>query len=167
MTKKDLRQWVEKANCSTICGNTVAWVAAEGKHGREMALEWIESPKEYIAAAGWATLSSLVGIKDDADLDLAELKRLLQRVEKTIHERLCDLRRQLRAVAHRPRRADREEDRQGVGGHGRHGVQGPVRAGVHREGQKPRVHRQEEKDSEMLSQRRRFGLNTRQLGNVT
>ena len=86
MTKKDLRQWVEKANCSTICGNTVAWVAAEGKHGREMALEWIESPKEYIAAAGWATLSSLVGIKDDADLDLAELKRLLQRVEKTIHD---------------------------------------------------------------------------------
>ena len=86
MTKKDLRQWVEKANCSTICGNTVAWVAAEGKHGREMALEWIESPKEYIAAAGWATLSSLAAIKDDTELDLAELKQLLKHVEKSIHQ---------------------------------------------------------------------------------
>jgi hypothetical protein len=30
-------------------------------------------------------LSSLVAIKDDSELDLAELKGLLQRVEKTIH----------------------------------------------------------------------------------
>jgi hypothetical protein len=65
---------------------TVPWVAAGSKHGRELALEWIESDKEDIAAAGWATLSSLVSIKDDSELDLAELKRLLQRVEKTIHQ---------------------------------------------------------------------------------
>lgn len=39
-----------------------------------------------MAAAGWATLSSLVSIKDDAELDLAELKRLLQRVQRTIHQ---------------------------------------------------------------------------------
>ena len=32
---------------------------------------------------GWAMMSSLVGIKDDAELDLAELKRLLLRVQKT------------------------------------------------------------------------------------
>jgi ribonucleotide monophosphatase NagD (HAD superfamily) len=41
---------------------------------------------ENIAAAGWATVSSLVAIKDDAELDLAEIKRLLQRVQKTIHQ---------------------------------------------------------------------------------
>src|SRR5215469_1926410 len=29
MTKKDLQHWVEKANCATLCGYTVAWVAAE------------------------------------------------------------------------------------------------------------------------------------------
>src|SRR6185503_17468150 len=34
--------------------------------------------------AGWGTLSSLVALKDDADLDLPELKRLLQRIQKTI-----------------------------------------------------------------------------------
>jgi len=39
-----------------------------------------------VATAGWATLSSLVAIKDDAELDLPELKRLLSRVQKTIHK---------------------------------------------------------------------------------
>lgn len=41
--------------------------------------------KELVAAAGWATLSSLVAIKEDAELDLSELKQLLQRVQQTIH----------------------------------------------------------------------------------
>jgi hypothetical protein len=39
-----------------------------------------------VACAGWTTLSSLVALKDDSELDLAELKRLLQRVQKTIHK---------------------------------------------------------------------------------
>jgi hypothetical protein len=68
-----------------ICGSTVPWVAAGSRYGHELALEWIESKHQDIAAAGWATLSSLVSVKDDADLDLTELKRLLQRVQKTIH----------------------------------------------------------------------------------
>ncbi len=41
-----------------------------------------------MALAGWSTLSGLVSIKDDADLDLAEVKRLLARVQKTIHKQL-------------------------------------------------------------------------------
>lgn len=86
MTKKDLRGWLEKANCAALGEYTVAWVAAESLHGHELALEWIESPKERVASAGWATLSGLMSIKDDADLDLAELKGLLQRVQKTIHQ---------------------------------------------------------------------------------
>jgi len=86
MTSKDLQRWVEKANNATVCGYTVPWVAAESNHGRELALKWIESKKEDIATAGWATLSSLVAIKDDSELDLAELKQLLQRVQKTIHD---------------------------------------------------------------------------------
>jgi 3-methyladenine DNA glycosylase AlkD len=84
MTRKDLQHWVDKATCNALCGSTVAWVAAESLHGWDLALEWIESKKENTAVTGWATLSSLVGIKDDAELDLAELKRLLQRVQKTL-----------------------------------------------------------------------------------
>ena len=86
MTKRDLRHWLETANCPMLSVYTVPWVAAESLHGRELALEWIESPKESVAAAGWATLSGLVAVKDDAELDLVELKQLLQRVQKTIHQ---------------------------------------------------------------------------------
>jgi 3-methyladenine DNA glycosylase AlkD len=86
MTKKDLRRWIDTANCGPLCEYTVAWVAAESRYGRELALEWIDSPKEQVAAAGWSTLSGLVATKDDAELDLPELKRLLKRVEKEIHQ---------------------------------------------------------------------------------
>jgi len=94
MTKEDLQHWVEQA-CAPLAGATVPWVAAGSPHGRELALAWIESGKELVAVAGWATLSSLVAIKDDAELDLAELKRLLQRVQKTIHQAPDDVRYQM------------------------------------------------------------------------
>lgn len=86
MTKRDLRKWATKSNCYGISEYTVAWVAAESMHGRELALDWIDSKKESVASSGWATLSGLVAIKDDVELDLAELKLLLQRVQKTIHQ---------------------------------------------------------------------------------
>lgn len=86
MTKKDLEGWVAKASSDALAQFTVAWVAAESPHGWELALKWIDSSKEGTATAGWSTLGGLVAIKDDAGLDLAELKRLLQRVQKTIHD---------------------------------------------------------------------------------
>ena len=86
MTKRDLQRWATSATCSGISEYTVPWVAAESLFGRELALEWIESKKESIASSGWATLSGLVAITDDAKLDLAELKQLLQRVQKNIHQ---------------------------------------------------------------------------------
>jgi 3-methyladenine DNA glycosylase AlkD len=84
MTKKDLQRWVDKITSRALCGSTVSWVAAESTHGWELALDWIDSKKEYVAVTGWSTLSSLVAIKDDAELDLAELKQLLARVKKTL-----------------------------------------------------------------------------------
>jgi 3-methyladenine DNA glycosylase AlkD len=84
MTKADLRRWAEGANAGSLPGATVPWVAAGGPHGHDMALEWIESAKPLVASAGWATLSCLVALKPDAELDLAELKRLIKRVKKEI-----------------------------------------------------------------------------------
>ncbi|MBI2804504.1 MAG: DNA alkylation repair protein [Planctomycetes bacterium] len=86
MTKKDLQTWVEAAYWPWLSEYTVPWVASSGPHGREMALKWMESKSESIASSGWATYGSLVGIKDDADLDLAEIKKLLERVRTTIHD---------------------------------------------------------------------------------
>ena len=86
MTKKDLQHWADRAYWSLLSEWTVPWVAAGSKHGHELALKWIESKKEPIAAAGWSTLSYLTALKSDDDLDLAEYKRLLARVQKTIHD---------------------------------------------------------------------------------
>lgn len=86
MTKQDLQRWVTQAYCRALCGTTVAWVAAGSAHGWELSQKWIAAKAPLVAAAGWGTLSSLVSIKHDAELDLAALKVLLQRVQQTIHE---------------------------------------------------------------------------------
>jgi len=86
MTKQDLQGWLDKASHHAVACFVVGWVAAGSPHGRDLALEWIDSPKSLVAVAGWSVLSGLVAIKDDAELDLAELKKLLTRVQKTIHE---------------------------------------------------------------------------------
>lgn len=85
MTPEDLQRWAEKA-CAPLARSTVAWVAASGPHGVEMALQWIDSLEDLVATAGWSTLGSFAGITPDAQLDLPLLQRLLQRVEKTIHK---------------------------------------------------------------------------------
>ena len=86
MTKRDLQRWVDKAYAGSLSGATVPWVAAGSLHGHTLALKWIESPKNLVATAGWATLCGLVALKDDGELDLPELKGLLQRVQRTIHQ---------------------------------------------------------------------------------
>ena len=92
MTKADLQRWADGAYCTAIGNHAVAWVAAEGRHGYELALKWIESKKAPIAAAGWSTLSGLVALRDDAEWDADVLKTLLQRVQTSIHEQPDDVR---------------------------------------------------------------------------
>lgn len=86
MTRKDLQHWVKNAHGGALSGTTVPSVAASGPHGWDLALEWIDSKDECVAGAGWGTISCIVSIKNDADLDLTKLKQLLQRVEKAIHQ---------------------------------------------------------------------------------
>lgn len=84
MTKADLRRWVKMAAYGALAGHTVPAVAAGSPHGRELAREWIESPQDFVAGAGWWTWVHLVSITPDAELDLGELQRLLQRVRPSI-----------------------------------------------------------------------------------
>ena len=114
-----------------------------------------------MAAAGWATLSSLVALKDDADLDLAGLKRLLKRVQDTIHQQPDDVRLAMNgfliAVGTYVQsltelgRAGRGQGRPGFGQHGRDGLQGARRGGAHSEGPRQGRDRQETQDREMLN----------------
>ena len=85
MTRKDLQHWVDHSSWHMVGEYTVPWIAAESKYGWELGLKWIDSKKENIQASGWTTLASLVGIKQDDELDIKELKNLLKRVGKEIH----------------------------------------------------------------------------------
>lgn len=85
MTKDDLNRWVKLATSNNISEYTVPWVAAGSRYGFELAMEWIDSKEEHIAASGWSTLSGLVALKPDNELDLNVLKKLLARIEKSIH----------------------------------------------------------------------------------
>lgn len=85
MTKTHLQHWADHAYWYMISEYTVPWVAAETDFGWELALEWIQSDEERIAAAGWATLSSLVGYKKDEELNLDKLDELLEQVAAQVH----------------------------------------------------------------------------------
>jgi 3-methyladenine DNA glycosylase AlkD len=84
-TKEELQRWAEQAYWSLLSESTVAWVAAGNRHGWELALAWIDSDQEMLAAAGWSTLCGIVAMRPDSELDMTTLARLLERVQSTIH----------------------------------------------------------------------------------
>lgn len=88
ISKDELQQWIESAAYYGISEYTVAWVAAESPYGFELGMEWINSPKEKIAACGWSTLSSWASLQPDENLDIATYESLLNHVEKNIHSAL-------------------------------------------------------------------------------
>lgn len=86
MTKADLNKWAKKSPWYMISEHTVPFVAAESPYGWELALEWINSNRENVACAGWATLSLIAGITPDENLDIATLDKLLDIIAKDIHQ---------------------------------------------------------------------------------
>jgi 3-methyladenine DNA glycosylase AlkD len=86
MKKTDLNRWLKRAYWGMLSEYTVPWVAAESPHALELAREWLDSPKEAIAAAGWCTYGSIVAIRPDKELDLKEIERLLRRVQDEVHD---------------------------------------------------------------------------------
>lgn len=86
MTKADLQHWVQNAYWSMISEFTVPWVAAESDHGHALAMEWIQSDQENIAAAGWSTYACLLALIPDEKLDKSEIRALLGQIEKGIHQ---------------------------------------------------------------------------------
>ena len=85
ISKNDLIRWAKEAYWYMLSEYTVAWIAAESKYGYELGLKWIESDKENIASAGWATLSNYAALKPDGELDISQYSELLGRVEMNIH----------------------------------------------------------------------------------
>lgn len=84
MTKKQLDDWAKKAPWYMISEYSVAWVAAEHPDAEQIAIKWIASKTEKIAAAGWATYAAIVGSRPDDQLQLDQIADLLQQVTKEI-----------------------------------------------------------------------------------
>jgi 3-methyladenine DNA glycosylase AlkD len=81
MTKAQLNKWAKQASWHMIAESAVAWTAAESRFALELAQAWIDSKKPLVAQAGWATLSSYVGITPDEELDMPLIEELLNRVQ--------------------------------------------------------------------------------------
>jgi 3-methyladenine DNA glycosylase AlkD len=87
MTSKELNAWAEgAANLQMISEYTVPWVAVENANGRDLALQWMKSEHEHVAASGWCTYSGLLATKPDEDLNLPEIRELLETVVKEIKD---------------------------------------------------------------------------------
>ena len=84
MTKKLLQSWASAADWQLISEYAVPWVASESKHGHDLALKWMDSKKEHVAACGWNTYAGILATTPDEELDLKEIKALLKRIEKEL-----------------------------------------------------------------------------------
>jgi hypothetical protein len=80
----DLQLWADNAS-GMLSEYTVPWIAADSGHGYALALKWIDAEKENLQTAGWSTLSNVVALTPDGELDLKKIRGLLKRVEKEIH----------------------------------------------------------------------------------
>ncbi|MFD3270771.1 DNA alkylation repair protein [Paenibacillus dendritiformis] len=85
MDRETLQAWAKRANWYLTAEYTVAGVAAESPYALELAREWMQSTDEMIAACGWSTYANYISITQDEDLDLEEIRRLLQQIAATIH----------------------------------------------------------------------------------
>lgn len=84
MTKKQIEDWSKKASWSQVSEYSVPWVTSEHPDGFEIGLKWIDSKDAKIAATGWCTINAIVSVRDDKELQIATLRKLLSRVEKEI-----------------------------------------------------------------------------------
>lgn len=85
MDRETLQAWAKQANWYLLAEYTVAGVAAESPHALALAREWMKSDDEMIATCGWSTYANYISTTQDEDLDLEEIRRLLQQIAATIH----------------------------------------------------------------------------------
>jgi len=85
-SKEMLQAWVKSAYWYMIAEYTVAGVAAESPYALELAREWMQSSDEMTAVCGWSTYANYISLTPDERLDFAEIRRLLEQVEQTVHQ---------------------------------------------------------------------------------
>jgi 3-methyladenine DNA glycosylase AlkD len=85
MSNQQLQEWADgAAEMQMIAEYTVPWVTVESADASGLAVKWMRSKVERLAAAGWATYAGLVATRADTELDLKEIEKLLGTVVKEI-----------------------------------------------------------------------------------
>lgn len=84
MTREELQHWAKKAYWYMLSDYTVAWVTSESKYALELAVQWIENGHEFIASAGWSTLSSYLSITPNDQLKLDFFRNYLVHIPRSI-----------------------------------------------------------------------------------
>lgn len=85
MNRRQLNQWASGATWHLIADCTVPWVAADHPAAVEIATKWIDSRKEFVAAAGWSTLACVASSIPDEELPIKQFDALLKRSVKSLH----------------------------------------------------------------------------------
>jgi 3-methyladenine DNA glycosylase AlkD len=85
MKKAQLDKWAKAATWYYVSEHAVPGVACENKDAKSLALKWMKSRKEHVAACGWCTYSGVIAMSDDSELDKKEIEGLLKQIEKDIH----------------------------------------------------------------------------------
>ncbi|CAM5216220.1 3-methyladenine DNA glycosylase AlkD OS=Ureibacillus acetophenoni OX=614649 GN=SAMN05877842_106116 PE=4 SV=1 [Ureibacillus acetophenoni] len=86
ISEETLQDWTNKAYWYMAAEYTVAQVAAESEYALELAREWMKSDEEMIAVCGWSTYTNYITITPDDQLDLVEIRDLLEQVKNTVHQ---------------------------------------------------------------------------------
>jgi 3-methyladenine DNA glycosylase AlkD len=86
MTIANFEKWIDGAYWYYLSEYTVPHVLAESQYAIPLALKWLESENDNAVAAAWATISAILAIKPNDELDMEWLKSLLNRVETSISE---------------------------------------------------------------------------------
>lgn len=92
MTRKQLDGWSRTAWWSMLSSYSVPWVAAENEAACSIAMKWLKLKDPVRASTGWNTYAAAVSIRSDDELDLDEIKGLLQKVEAEIDKAPNDVR---------------------------------------------------------------------------
>ncbi len=85
MTRRQLQAWAKKATWYMISEYSVPGVACEHPQAWQQGLQWIDAKQAHQATSGWATLAGVVATRPDAELELAAIDALLNRIATSIH----------------------------------------------------------------------------------
>lgn len=85
VSTEQMDEWVKAAYWDMLSQRCVAVVAAKTPFGFELASKWISRSEEQIVCAGYALYSTLFTILDDSEINLEEVKNLLDKIADNIH----------------------------------------------------------------------------------